>query len=68
MTDVVDADGRMLVRGRIRGRYDIVVPLDGPSYLRVTSRPDRSLSIAEIITGLRRLCDELEPAARSTPP
>ena len=65
MTDTPSADravGRGRVRGvgrgRVRGRYDVLIPLEGAAYVRVTSRKDRSLSRAEILAGLRRLCDE----------
>ena len=57
MTDTA-SDNRTTGRGVLRGRYDVLIPLKGTAYVRVTSRKDRSLSRAEILAGLRRICEE----------
>ena len=42
-------------RGRTRGRFMIVVPLDhGRGSLTITTAPDKSMSAKEIVEALRR--------------
>jgi hypothetical protein len=66
---MIDHGVQTVGRGRLRGRYDVLIPLDGTAYVRVTSRKDRSLSRAEILAGLRRICAEFaEESGRDATP
>lgn len=60
---MTDVDHQTVGRGRLRGRYDVLIPLDKSAYVRITSRRDRSLTRTEIIAQLRRLCDQFAPTA-----
>jgi hypothetical protein len=54
-----------MTRFRARGRYDIVCVFESGSYLRITSRKDRSLSPREIAAALREWADRIEHAIES---
>jgi hypothetical protein len=66
MTDLIDPT--RVGRGILRGRYDVLIPLGPKSYVRVTSRRDRSMTRAEIIAALRALCDQFDVKADEETP
>jgi len=48
------------MRGKVRGRFDIVVPFEDGAYLRITSHKTRSLPAAEIAACLREYAGYIE--------
>lgn len=47
-------------RKPVRGRYLIVVPIDGGGRLTIDTHPSRSLTPAEIVAALRKHADHIE--------
>lgn len=48
-----------------RTRFNIVAAFPNGDYVRITSRKDRTLTIAELIKAIREHADSLENALRS---
>jgi hypothetical protein len=47
-------------RKPVRGRYSVVVPLEGGGSLTMDTRPDVSLTPAELVVRLRECADKIE--------
>jgi len=53
---------------RIRGRYEIVVPLTDGGSLKIDTRPNVYLTPQQIVTALRKHADQIEAMFKLAPP